>query len=51
MVALDQKTGAELWRVNEDSRQCGCNITGAVAGQRHRVEAVSPAATPRTAAI
>jgi alcohol dehydrogenase (cytochrome c) len=30
MVALDQKTGAELWRVNvEDSRQCGCNITGA----------------------
>jgi alcohol dehydrogenase (cytochrome c) len=30
MVALDQKTGAEQWRVNvEDSRQCGCNITGA----------------------
>jgi alcohol dehydrogenase (cytochrome c) len=30
MVALDQKTGTELWRVNvEDSRQCGCNITGA----------------------
>ena len=30
MVALDQKTGAEVWRVNvEDSRQCGCNITGA----------------------
>ena len=30
MVALDQKTGEELWRVNvEDSRQCGCNITGA----------------------
>ena len=30
MVALDQKTGAELWRVNvEDSRQCGCDITGA----------------------
>ena len=30
MVALDQKTGAELWRVNvEDSRQCGCSITGA----------------------
>jgi alcohol dehydrogenase (cytochrome c) len=24
MVALDQKTGSELWRVNvEDSRQCG----------------------------
>jgi alcohol dehydrogenase (cytochrome c) len=30
MVALDQKTGEELWRVNvEDSRLCGCNITGA----------------------
>jgi alcohol dehydrogenase (cytochrome c) len=30
MVALDQKTGAELWRVNvEDVRQCGCSITGA----------------------
>ena len=30
MVALDQKTGKELWRVNiEDERQCGCNITGA----------------------
>ncbi len=30
MVALDQKTGEEVWRVNvEDSRQCGCNITGA----------------------
>lgn len=30
MVAIDQKTGTEVWRVNvEDSRQCGCNITGA----------------------
>ena len=30
VVALDQKTGVELWRVNvEDERQCGCNITGA----------------------
>jgi alcohol dehydrogenase (cytochrome c) len=30
MVALDQKTGRELWRVNiEDERQCGCNVTGA----------------------
>jgi alcohol dehydrogenase (cytochrome c) len=30
LVALDQKTGAEVWRVNvEDARQCGCNITGA----------------------
>ena len=30
MVAVDQATGEELWRVNvEDSRQCGCNITGA----------------------
>ncbi len=30
VVALDQKTGLELWKVNiEDSRQCGCNITGA----------------------
>jgi len=30
MVALDQKTGQELWRVNvEDVRQCGCSITGA----------------------
>src|SRR5436305_1423004 len=30
MVALDQKTGRELWRVNlEDERQCGCSITGA----------------------
>ncbi len=30
VVALDQKTGRELWRVNvEDTRQCGCNITGA----------------------
>jgi alcohol dehydrogenase (cytochrome c) len=30
IVALDQHTGGEVWRVNvEDSRQCGCNITGA----------------------
>ena len=30
MVALDQKTGEEVWRVNvEDVRQCGCNMTGA----------------------
>lgn len=30
LVALDQKTGEEAWRVNiEDSRQCGCNTTGA----------------------
>lgn len=30
VVALDQQSGRELWRVNvEDSRQCGCNITGA----------------------
>lgn len=30
LVALDQKTGLELWRVNvEDSKQCGCNITAA----------------------
>ena len=30
LVALDRRTGEEVWRVNvEDSRQCGCNITGA----------------------
>lgn len=30
VVALDRKTGREIWRVNvEDSKQCGCNITGA----------------------
>jgi alcohol dehydrogenase (cytochrome c) len=30
LVAVDQKSGRELWRVNvEDSKQCGCNITGA----------------------
>ena len=30
MVALDQKTGHLLWRVNiDDARQCGCNITAA----------------------
>jgi alcohol dehydrogenase (cytochrome c) len=30
VVALDQKTGRELWRVSmDDPRQCGCNITAA----------------------
>src|SRR3984957_12332529 len=30
VVALDQKTGHLLWRVNtDDARQCGCNITAA----------------------
>jgi alcohol dehydrogenase (cytochrome c) len=30
LVALDQRTGIEAWRVNlEDTRQCGCNTTGA----------------------
>src|SRR5437016_3557235 len=30
LVALDQKTGRELWRVSvDDSRQCGCDITAA----------------------
>ena len=30
MVALDQKNGRLLWRVNiDDARQCGCNITAA----------------------
>jgi alcohol dehydrogenase (cytochrome c) len=30
MVALDQKTGRLLWKVNiDDARQCGCNITAA----------------------
>jgi alcohol dehydrogenase (cytochrome c) len=30
MVALDQKTGRMVWRVNlDDARQCGCNITAA----------------------
>jgi alcohol dehydrogenase (cytochrome c) len=30
LVALDQRTGIEVWRVNiEDARQCGCNSTGA----------------------
>lgn len=30
MVALDQKTGKELWKVSiDDPKQCGCNITGA----------------------
>jgi alcohol dehydrogenase (cytochrome c) len=37
VVALDQKTGHLLWKVNtDDARQCGCNITGAplVAGDK-----------------
>ncbi len=30
LVAIDQKTGHELWRVNvDDSNQCGCSITSA----------------------
>lgn len=30
VVALDQKTGRLVWRVNlDDARQCGCNITAA----------------------
>jgi len=30
IVAIDQKSGEELWRVNaEDAKQCGCNITAA----------------------
>jgi alcohol dehydrogenase (cytochrome c) len=30
LVALDQKTGREVWKVSvDDSRQCGCNITAA----------------------
>ena len=30
LVALDQKTGRMVWRVNlDDARQCGCNITAA----------------------
>ena len=30
VVAIDQKTGAESWKVNvEDGKQCGCSITGA----------------------
>lgn len=30
MVALDEKTGRLLWKVNvDDARQCGCNITAA----------------------
>ncbi len=30
LVALNQKTGEEVWNVNiEDFRQCGCNTTGA----------------------
>src|SRR5215467_10323286 len=30
LVALDQKTGRELWKVAvDDARQCGCNVTAA----------------------
>src|SRR5579864_8836272 len=30
VVALDQKTGREVWKVSvDDPKQCGCNITGA----------------------
>ena len=30
LVAVDQKTGDEVWRVNaDDSNQCGCSITSA----------------------
>src|SRR5262245_35863473 len=30
VVALDQKTGREIWKANvEPMQQCGCNITGA----------------------
>src|SRR5262249_16688495 len=30
LVALDQKTGREVWKVNvDDSKQCGCDITAA----------------------
>ena len=30
LVALDQKTGREVWRVAiDDSKQCGCNVTSA----------------------
>lgn len=30
MVALDQKTGREVWKTSmDDPKQCGCNITGA----------------------
>ena len=30
LVALDQKTGREVWRVAvDDAKQCGCNITAA----------------------
>jgi alcohol dehydrogenase (cytochrome c) len=30
LVALDQKTGKEVWKVNvDDSRQCGCGISSA----------------------
>src|SRR3982751_3193109 len=28
LVALDQKSGRPVWKVNiDDARQCGCNIT------------------------
>ena len=30
LVALDQKTGREAWKVSiDDSKQCGCNVSGA----------------------
>ncbi len=30
MVALDQKTGREVWKVSiDDPKQCGCNVTAA----------------------
>jgi alcohol dehydrogenase (cytochrome c) len=30
MVAIDQKTGREVWKVSvDDAKQCGCNITAA----------------------
>jgi alcohol dehydrogenase (cytochrome c) len=38
VVAIDQKTGVERWRVNvEDSKQCGCNITAAPLVVRDKV--------------
>ncbi len=62
MVALDQKTGQEVWKVSvDDPKQCGCNIisaplfvkdkviVGATAAIR-RIAAISPPSTPRPAA-
>ena len=38
VVALDRRTGRELWKVNvENIRQCGCNITGAPLVARGKV--------------